>query len=538
MIFPLEMIVRSSLVVAAGLFALWLFRRQPAAFRHWLVAGTLVLAAAQPALNLVVPAWRVEVGRTVVEDIDGPIFEAEQSADARPFIAAQRAREVDWRRVFGTIWVVGLVVSLATMVLGCAWLTILGRRATAAGRNWIDEADAIKSQLGLRRPVRILITSHPALLVTWGAIAPVILLPAGAATWSRDRIRLVIAHEIAHLRRHDWVIQLAAELARALNWFNPLFWLACERLRRESEHACDDIVLEMGIGGTSYASHLVALARAFNVHGRTWLPAPSIARPSTLERRVHAMLNPQLNRRPLTPARRIALAMLLVAIALPIAAAARAQNAPSGTVTDPSGRPLADAAVRLNSLSGETSFDARTDHNGHFQLPEVPAGDYLLSVRSPGFSTQRQRVQLSGGGVTFALRLPVGTLRETVTVKGASGAPGSDGARSVSTAAGYEAPVCSPTDLGGKLTPPRKIRDVRPRYKTEWLARNLAGSVLMHATIGADGKVRNVEVVSGSEMELEDEALAAVSQWEFSSTYLNCQPVEVRMFVTVNFTAE
>ena len=58
---------------------------------------------------------------------------------------------------------------------------------------------------------------------------------------------------MAHLVRRDWMIQLLAEIARAINWFNPLFWIACARLRRESEYACDDIVLDLGTGGTSYA---------------------------------------------------------------------------------------------------------------------------------------------------------------------------------------------------------------------------------------------------------------------------------------------
>ena len=247
------------------------------------------------------------------------------------------------------------------------------------------------------------------------------------------------------------------------------------------------------------------------------------------------MLNPQVNRRQASAARRLAVAMLLLGIAVPIAAAARAQNTTSGTVTDPSGRPLGDAVVRLQSTGGEASLETRTDANGHFQLPDAPGGDYLLSVRAPGFSTQRQRVQLSGGAVTFSIKLPVGTLRETVTVKG-GGDAGPDGARSVATAPPYNAPTCGP-GASGQLQPPRKIRDVRPRYRQAWAG--LKGSVLMQATIGTDGRVRNVELISGTESpELEDEAIAAVSLWEFSPTYLNCQPVEVRMFVTVNFTVD
>jgi TonB family protein len=531
----LEMMLRSSVVIAAGLAGLWLLRRQPAAFRHWMLAAVLLLAAAQPVINSVTPSWRLPAAVTSVE-IDGPIFDSSFVTD-QLIATVPAATATDWRRVLLIVWLTGAGLSLLIMLLGAIWLWWLGSQAVAAGANWRSVEAELRARLRIRRPVWIAVTRHPALLVTWGTIAPVILLPAGANAWSVDRIELVLAHEMAHLVRRDWAIQMLAEVIRAINWFNPLFWIACARLRRESEHACDDIVLGLGIGGTSYASHLVDLARTFSVHGRTWLPAPSIARPSTLERRVRAMLNPQVNRRRVSSSRRLALATLLIAIAVPIAAAARAQNTTTGTVTDPSGRPLGDAVVRLQSTSGESSVDTRTDANGNFQLPDAPGGDYLLSVRSPGFSTQRQRVRLSGGPVTFSIKLPVGTLRETVTVKG-GGDAGPDAARSIATAPPYAAPTCV-RDASGALQPPRKIRDVRPRYKQAWAGQGLKGSVLMQATIGSDGRVRNVELISGADSaELEDEAIAAVSLWEFSPTYLNCEPVEVRMFVTVNFTVD
>jgi protein TonB len=79
------------------------------------------------------------------------------------------------------------------------------------------------------------------------------------------------------------------------------------------------------------------------------------------------------------------------------------------------------------------------------------------------------------------------------------------------------------------------LNDVRPIYKPELAANNVDGDVLLQAVIGVDGKVRGVEVVSAADLDLEEAAIRAVSQWEFSPTYLNCQAVEVRMFVTVSF---
>jgi outer membrane biosynthesis protein TonB len=86
--------------------------------------------------------------------------------------------------------------------------------------------------------------------------------------------------------------------------------------------------------------------------------------------------------------------------------------------------------------------------------------------------------------------------------------------------------------------PPRKIRDVRPRYRRAWVEAGLEGRILLQARIGFDGRMREVEAVSPVNPDLEDEAIGAVSQWEFTPTWLNCEPVEVRMFVTVVFTAE
>ena len=94
--------------------------------------------------------------------------------------------------------------------------------------------------------MQLLQSHHPALLVTWGLGSPKILLPATASAWPADRIRVVLAHELAHVVRHDWLTQISAELLRALYWFNPLVWLAARRLREESERACDDAVLETG----------------------------------------------------------------------------------------------------------------------------------------------------------------------------------------------------------------------------------------------------------------------------------------------------
>src|SRR6185503_11269680 len=115
-------------------------------------------------------------------------------------------------------------------------------------------------------------------------------------------------------------VQLAAEALRAIHWFNPFVWITCRRLREESELACDDAVLRRGLEPVDYASHLLAVARQLVVDGRTWASAPAVADPSTLERRIAAMLNGSRTHAMLTRANGAVTLLAMFALTIPVAA--------------------------------------------------------------------------------------------------------------------------------------------------------------------------------------------------------------------------
>ena len=347
---------------------------------------------------------------------------------------------------------------------------------------------------------------------------------------------LVLVHEFAHLMRRDWLIQTTGEIARAINWFNPLFWIACARLRRESEYACDDIVLDLGIGGTSYATHLIDLARTFSVHGRTWLPAPSIARPSTLERRVRAMLNPHTDRRPVRRYAAPRLRLFLLATAVPIAAASQGLVTTNGRVTDPSGLPLPDAAVRLASTSSDAVYEGRTDASGSFELAGVPPGDTCCRRAIRAFPSQRQRVRFNGA-VTLALQLQVGTLKETVTVRG--GGIHARGKRG--STQGHDGAIVGDSS---RLWNDRCRRQYQAAAQGEGRSSTVQAGVggrksgRRRASAGIDwdgwpGEERRGRLArAGRHGGRSDQRSDSVG---VHADVLNCQPIEVRMFVTVAF---
>ena len=152
-----------------------------------------------------------------------------------------------------------------------------------------------------------------------------------------------------------------AELLRAIYWFNPLMWVACRRLRLESEHACDDEVMNQGVEGTDYATHLIELARALNHRRHSWFPAPAMARPSSLERRVRAMLNTHLDRGPITGATRAAIFALLFAAASAVAAAQSGFVSFTGRVADEQRRTVPGVTVVLANDVRQAKYEVKTE---------------------------------------------------------------------------------------------------------------------------------------------------------------------------------
>jgi TonB family protein len=212
-------------------------------------------------------------------------------------------------------------------------------------------------------------------------------------------------------------------------------------------------------------------------------------------------------------------------------------GAPSGTLRDPSGRVLPGAVVRLAAIGSDAVYETTSGPDGAFQFGEVPDGDYMMSARLPGFLGSRQRIRVISAMQPMDFTVPVATLHENITIRGASGAhPATSGASGARPQPAK--PACGTAEVGGNLKPPMKLKDVRPRYKQELIDSNVSGTVLLHAVIDTNGKVRQIEVVSPRSADLEEAAIEAVSQWEFSPTYLNCEPIEVRMFVTANFIVE
>ncbi len=309
------------LIVAGGVCLCW--RRSAASARHlvWFlaVAGLLCL----PGLSRLLPAWQrplwavgMHAGSAneltlTLEFVPAKPSTASLHQTPAPSPAAaihapgpaqaaggQRLAthfHTRWAASVLAVWFSGAVIILLSVAVGRLRLRALRRAAQSLSNgDWLAVLRLLCDELRIGRPVTLLQSADDVMPITWGWWQPVILLPAEADQWSLERRRVVLLHELAHVKRWDCLTQMIARLACAAYWFNPLVWVAARRMCIERERACDDLVLNGGCKASEYAAHLVEIARTFRRVPQ--VAAIAMARSRGLERRVVAILDDHRNR--------------------------------------------------------------------------------------------------------------------------------------------------------------------------------------------------------------------------------------------------
>jgi TonB family protein len=392
-------VIKVTLVLALGLAATMMFRRRSAALRHWLLAGAIACAALMPLAETVAPAWQLPILPAPAARIAPPLAlgdAPEREASSTATVAnGTRPGQSAILPTLHAAWLLGAALSLLLLGAGIARLLVVASRARPiADGRWVAAATVLAERCGLKRAPEILQTSHPTLLFTWGLRQPKVLVPRDADTWSDERVRIVLGHELAHVRRGDWAVQLLADCVRSAYWFNPLVWIACWRLRLESEHACDDAVLRLGVTAPDYATQLLDLARLFRHSRRSFFPAPAMARPSDLERRVRVMLNTRMDRSPVGRFSGWLVALALVALTVPIAglslSAARGATPPVGVSPR-----VADVVLPATPVASNPAPSAPSP--APLPSPAAPAR------RAPAVSNAAENPLHAGVAPTFAV---------------------------------------------------------------------------------------------------------------------------------------
>jgi beta-lactamase regulating signal transducer with metallopeptidase domain len=350
--FLLHTALKATLVTITIVALLLLMRRASAAVRHTLwLAGCWALLLL-PLLTVRLPAWQpalikpvlapavplaqgtegaksevgfkskledqtassnflltLAIGSSPVED-NTPLLSTTQYALASCF----------------TVWLLGAALVSVRFVGGVVTAQRLQKLSEpVTGSDLKREFEVAAHSLGFKKLPQLLVTSeeHLPVPLTWGVFRPVVLMPRSAFSWSASCRSAALLHELAHIRRSDWLAQSLASLTCAVYWFHPLAWFVACQLRLESERATDDRVLSTGIAAPEYGSSLVEIVRVIGTTRRNTLLkfAVPVAGTSPLETRLRSILDPLQNRGSVT--RRLVACIVLVGCAalVPLAAA-------------------------------------------------------------------------------------------------------------------------------------------------------------------------------------------------------------------------
>jgi protein TonB len=614
-------IAQTAILVAAALCAIRVFRLDAPAVRYFVLRALLVISLALPFVQP-----RIELADR------GP--KATALADATTTLVWTSSRPDPASGFPLSLPDAALMLAAAGAMLRFCWIAAglcrlrRLRRAGEAVASLDDCSDLTRTVTGAATIRLVPNLGQP---LTFGFRAPVILLPHSIRSQSRSIQRAVLAHELWHVRRRDWLWTVCEELLRAALWFNPAIWILLSSIQSAREEVVDELSILTTGSRRNYADALLLFAG-----NSRWFGVTAFARRRHL---VHRLV--LISKEAVMSARRVVATAALVLVCVASAGWYSVQAFPM--------REAQAGAPGMRALPGplERQAGAATPEN---PVPrrtyQVPPDDPLAN--DPGsFAVVRLRLTLDAAGQVAELRPTALTLRRSngpvvrltnqstedgriAWVQSGPSRPAADesdrllgnlvsaAARSVqqwqyappfqaplsfdaevsfgtpppppppppapARARGVQIPLPAPappatssrpggaqaapaansrpgmplppppppppppasqaTDdddpalrVGGPIKVPTKLKNVSAVYPQDAKDAKIQGVVIIEARIERDGTVGRAKVLRSIPM-LDDAAVAAVRQWEFTPTLLNGVAVPIMITVTVNFTLQ
>jgi GWxTD domain-containing protein len=233
-------------------------------------------------------------------------------------------------------WIVGVVVfQVRSLVSWVAAWRIRRRGVYCAPDRWLERLADLREAMRVSKPVALLESCLTEMPIVIGCLRPVILAPVGMlAGMPADQIDAILLHELAHIRRGDYLVNLAQMIVESLLFYHPAIWWIGGVIRAERENCCDDLVVESSVDAHRYAAALTALEE------NRWAAqeAALAATGGNLVKRVRRLLNPLKAREgprailtPVFSAGILAVAAAMVLSAWQTQSPAQSPNAPQVT---------------------------------------------------------------------------------------------------------------------------------------------------------------------------------------------------------------
>lgn len=333
----IDLTFKGAVLCAAAAIATLLLRRSSAFTRNTVWVFALVGLILLPAFSLLTPVWNLPI----IPDIGSwgsgvhssdfelsdkgelvgpptPVQSGAQDTSGRP--TGSMPVGIPWYAWGILVWMAGGFFYLSWCLILHASVRSIVKKAVPAKREWRAVFDGVVAAQDLRRKVKLLESERIKTAITVGIFEPVVVLPSDSDGWPEERRRLVLSHELAHVKRWDTLIEAFALLVTVVYWFNPLVWFAVKQLRIERERDCDNAVLGAGAKPSDYAELLMNIAADLGDPVRPVWRLSTISQSSNLKDRLMSILNQKINRNRGSRRSAILTGALVLTLALPISA--------------------------------------------------------------------------------------------------------------------------------------------------------------------------------------------------------------------------
>jgi uncharacterized protein (TIGR03435 family) len=271
----LHFVWQGTLIGGGTAIALNALRHQSPQLRYAVACASLAFTIATPVItafaisrdvvNIPVAPQRVVGPQSIVALAAAPSPQDSHASsprtDAPP--APSDAEAPSWLATVVALWLAGVVVLLTRFAAGWWCVHRLRRQALLqAPSHWAAATECLAAALGIRTAIRVVDSMAVDTPTVIGWLKPVVVLPIAAfANLTPTQVEAILAHELAHIRRHDSLVNLGQTLAETLLFYHPAVWWISARIRTEREHCCDEIAACVCGDPVVYAEALVELER-------------------------------------------------------------------------------------------------------------------------------------------------------------------------------------------------------------------------------------------------------------------------------------
>ncbi len=335
-----ELAIKSSILLGAALAAAYFLKARAPSLRHSILSIAIISLLILPILTFVAPGWQLKIlpapkeAAPRLEHVTEHVV-AEQLIEYRVVPSAEEplvwnaAATVNLAEppppptptghstlktlLLPVAWLLGLLFLSIRIIAGLLGVSRLTRFGISLSENpWRSLYRLFMKKSPIKRNVKLVKNRRVPVPMTWGVLKPVVLMPQDSASWSFHQCSSVLFHELAHVKRGDFLVRILSRIACSIFWFNPLAWLAYRAMIREQEKACDLMVLQAGIKPSTYASSLLQVKLASTGSQRLAAAAVGMAGDSALDERLTTILNKHITHREVTMRTKLIMIVLFI----------------------------------------------------------------------------------------------------------------------------------------------------------------------------------------------------------------------------------